>query len=62
MIGITRAGRKEGSRAGWREVGAGRPEFGGIKKMGKVVGGDLSSSKGAPAHSLRCEAFLEMYS
>lgn len=32
-MGITRAGRREGSQAGRREVAAGRSEFEGIKKM-----------------------------
>lgn len=48
-MGITRAGRKEGIQTGRKEVTAGSSEFGGIKKMGKVIGGDPSSQE-KPQH------------
>lgn len=49
MMGITRAGRKEGSQTGGREATAGRSEFGGIKKMGKVIGGGIRVPKRNPS-------------
>lgn len=61
-MGITRAGRKEGSQAGRGEVEAGRSEFGGIKKMGKMTGVGSEFPREAPAHNLRSEVFFEMYS
>lgn len=52
---ITRAGRKEGSQAGRREMAAGRSDFGSIKKMEKVMGEGSEFPREAPAHNLRYE-------
>lgn len=52
MMGIIRAGRKEGSQAGRREMAAGRAEFEGIKKMGKDDRRGIRISKRSPSRSL----------